>query len=90
MSCGSVVGIATGAGRPRGHSSSPSRIKNFNFFILSILALGSTQHPVQWVLGALSPGVEWQGREADRSLLTSAEVKETLIYTCTPPYACMA
>jgi hypothetical protein len=34
--------------------------------------------------------VERQGREADRSLTTSAEVKKTSIYTSTPPYANMA
>jgi hypothetical protein len=31
-----------------------------------------------------------QGREADHSLPTSAEVKHTWIYTSTPPYAFMA
>jgi hypothetical protein len=38
-------------------------------------ALGFTQPPIQWVPGALSPGVKQKGREADRSPLTSAEVK---------------
>jgi len=39
-------------------------------------ALGSTQPPIQWVLGALSLGVKRPGREADQSPPTSAEVKE--------------
>jgi hypothetical protein len=45
---------------------------------------------IQWVPGALSPGVKRQGREADHSPPTSAEVKNTWIYTSTPPYAFMA
>jgi hypothetical protein len=48
-------------------------------------ALGSTQPPIQWVPGALSPG-----READHSPPTSAEVKKTWVYTSTPPHAFMA
>jgi hypothetical protein len=40
--------------------------------------------------GALSPGVKWQGREADHSSPASAEVKKMWIYTSTPPYAFMA
>jgi hypothetical protein len=39
-------------------------------------ALGSTQSPIQWVPGALSPGVKRPGREADHSPLASAEVKK--------------
>jgi hypothetical protein len=40
--------------------------------------------------GALSPGVERPGREADYSPATSAEVKKMWIYTSTAPYAFMA
>jgi hypothetical protein len=47
-------------------------------------ALGPTHPPVQWVLGALFTGVERPGREADRSLLSSAEVN-AWSYTSTPP-----
>jgi hypothetical protein len=40
---------------------------------------------------ALYPrGVKRQGREADHSPPTSAEVKQIWIYTSTPPYAFMA
>jgi len=35
-----------------------------------------TQPPMQWELGALFLGVKRQGREADRSPPSSAEVKE--------------
>jgi len=40
----------------------------------SILTLGSTQLSIQWVLGALSPGVKWLVYEAGQSL-HSAEFK---------------
>jgi hypothetical protein len=54
-----------------GGSSSPGRVKNFHFSISSRPALGSTQPPIKWV-----PGVKRQGREADNSPPTSAEVKK--------------
>jgi hypothetical protein len=59
-------------------------------FSTSRLVLGSTQPPIQWVLGALSPGVKRPGREADHSPPTSAEVKKMWTYTSTPPYTFMA
>jgi hypothetical protein len=46
--------------------------------------LGPTQPPIQWILGALSSGVKQPGRETNHSLPTSAEVKNTWIYTSTP------
>jgi len=42
----------------------------------SQLVLGLTEPPIQWVLGALSPGVKLQGHETDHSTPSSAEVKE--------------
>jgi hypothetical protein len=39
-------------------------------------ALGSTQPPIQWLSGALSPGVKRTGREADHSPPTTVEVKK--------------
>jgi hypothetical protein len=48
-----------------------------------------TQPPIQWVLGALSLDVKWQGREADHQPPASAEVKKMWIYTFTPPHAFM-
>jgi hypothetical protein len=53
-------------------------------------ALGSTQPPIQWVPGALSPGVKRPGREADHSPPASAEAKKMWIYTSTPPCTFMA
>jgi hypothetical protein len=44
------VGIATGYGlNDRARSSSPDRIKNLHFSVLSKPALGSTQSPIWWV-----------------------------------------
>jgi hypothetical protein len=40
------------------------------------LTLGPTHPPIQWVLGALSLGVKQQGREADHSPPSSAEVEK--------------
>jgi hypothetical protein len=53
-----LVGIATGYGLDArgGGSSSPGRVKNFHFSILSRPALGSTQPPIKLVPGALSRG----------------------------------
>jgi hypothetical protein len=39
------------AGRPKGWSLSPGRVKNFFFSTSSRPALGSIQHPIQWVPG---------------------------------------
>jgi hypothetical protein len=57
------------------------------FSTSSRLALGSTQPPIQWVPGVLSPGVNRPGREVDHSPPTNAEVKKMWIYTSTPSYA---
>jgi hypothetical protein len=58
--------------------------------MLSRPALGSTQPPIQWVPGALPPGVKRPGREADQSSSASAEVKKMWIYMSIPLYAFMA
>jgi hypothetical protein len=50
-----------------------------NFLHSSRPALGSTQPSIQWVLGALSPGVKQPGRGADHSSPGSAEVKKIWI-----------
>jgi hypothetical protein len=51
---------------------------------MSRLALGSTQPPIRCAPWVLFPGIKRQGREADRSPPTSAEVKKTWLYTSTP------
>jgi hypothetical protein len=78
------------AGRPRGRSSSPGRVKNFLFSMSSRPTLRPTQPPIQWVPATLSRGIKRQGHEADHSPPASAEVKKMWIYTSTPPYAFMA
>jgi hypothetical protein len=49
-------------------------------------------HPASYLMGTggfFPRWIERQEREADHSLQTSAEVKETWIYTSTPPYVFM-
>jgi hypothetical protein len=48
----------------------------FLFTTASRKALGPTQTPIQWVLGALCLEVKWPGHESDHWLLSSAKVKE--------------
>jgi hypothetical protein len=49
--------------------------KGHLFSTASRPTLGPIQSHIQWVLGALSPRVNRQGREADHSPPTSAEFK---------------
>jgi hypothetical protein len=86
----SIFLIFYGQDHRGGRSSSPGRVKNFLFSVPSRPALGSTQPPIQWVQGALSPRAKLQGREADHSLPASAELKRMCIYASTPPHAFMA
>jgi hypothetical protein len=66
-----------------------TRVKNFNFSISSSPALRSAHPPIEWLLWAISVGLKWKGLETDHSPPTNVEVKETRIYTSTPPYAFM-
>jgi hypothetical protein len=84
----SVVGIATGYELEERESS--GRVKSFLFSTLFRPALGSIQPPIQRVPGALSAGVKRPEREADHSPPTSADLNETWIYACAPPYVFMA
>jgi hypothetical protein len=53
---------------------------------------GSGVHPTSYEMGTGGsfPGVKRQGREADQSTPTSAEVKKMWIYASTPLYVFMA
>jgi hypothetical protein len=47
-----------------------------NFFSkMSRSTLGPTQSPIQWIPGALFPGVKRRRRETDHSTVSSADVK---------------
>jgi hypothetical protein len=72
----SSVDIATRllAGRPRTRGSILGSGKKL-FSITSTVALSPTHHPIQWILGAVSPRVKQQGREADPSPPSGGEVK---------------
>jgi hypothetical protein len=74
----SSVGIATRlrAGRSVLGFDSRRGLGIFLFTTASRPALGPTQPPVQWVLGAFSLGVDRPGCEADHPPPSSAEVKE--------------
>jgi hypothetical protein len=61
----------------------PRRNKILLLPSLSRPVLWATQLHIQWVSGALSPEVKPSGREADHSAPTSAEVKNTWVYTST-------
>jgi hypothetical protein len=87
---GSVVGTATGYGLNDRVVGVRVPVGSRIFSISSRPTLGSTQPPVQWVPGALSPGVNRPGREADHSPPAIAEVMKMWIYTSTPPYALKA
>jgi hypothetical protein len=68
----------------------PAGAGNFSPTTASRLALGPTQHPIQWVPGALSLGVEQPGRETDHSPPSSVEVKNEWSYASTPQYTFMS
>jgi hypothetical protein len=88
----SSVGIATdyGLDDQGGGSSSSGRVKKLS--LLHIVQTGSGVHRTSYKMGTGGSftGVKRQGREADKSPPTSAEVKKMWIYTCTPLYVYMA
>jgi hypothetical protein len=87
MSWDSSVGIATGCGLDDWVMGFDSRRGLVIFlFDMSRPALEPTQPPVQWVSGALPLGVKRPGREADRSPLFSAEIKECVELYLHSPY----
>jgi hypothetical protein len=72
----SVVGIATAYGLDDRGIGVRVPVGLIIFSTLSRAALRPTQHPIQWVPGALSKEVKRLGSEADHSPPTSAEVKK--------------
>jgi hypothetical protein len=59
-------------------------MRYFLFATVSRPVLGPTQLLIQWVLGALTPGVKWRVLEAEHSSPFSAEVKNAWSYISTP------
>jgi hypothetical protein len=55
---------------------SSQQCKIFLSSTVSRLTLGPTQPPIQWLPGALSPWIKWQGRDANLSPPSSADVKK--------------
>jgi hypothetical protein len=64
--------------------------KKFSFLHVVQTGSGAHQPHIQWIPGALSPVIKRSGREADHSTPSNAEVKNTWVYTFTPPYVFMA
>jgi hypothetical protein len=64
----------------------PTKAEIFLFSAISILALGLTQPPIQWMLAALSAGVKQPRDEIDHSPPSSAKVTNAWIDTSVPPY----
>jgi hypothetical protein len=62
----------------------PVKAKFFSTSTSSRPILGPIQTHIQWVQEALSPEIKLLEREADHSLSTTAEVKNTWIYISTP------
>jgi hypothetical protein len=81
----SAVGIASDYGQE--NQGVGVRVPIEAEFLLStssILVLGPTQPPIQWILRSLSLAVQRPGHEADHSPTTIAEVKYTWIYNPLP------
>jgi hypothetical protein len=90
MSRISSVGIATGYGLDERGVGIRVPVMSRMLPSLSRQALGLTQHPMQWVSRALSPGLKQQRHEAGHSPWTSAEVKKTWIVYIHSLYTFMA
>jgi hypothetical protein len=71
----SLVGITAGYELDDRGSIAGRDKRFFLFNTASRPALGPTHPPVQWISGALSPGVKGLGREADHSAPSNVEVK---------------
>jgi hypothetical protein len=79
-----LITIATKLWAGRSGFDSWQELGIFLFAIAFRMALGSTRPPVQWVPGALSPGVKRLVRKADNSTPSGAGVKNAWNYTAIP------
>jgi hypothetical protein len=82
----SAVGIATGYGLD-GRGVGVQILLGKDFSSLHVVQTNYGVHPASYPMGngGSFPGIKRPGREADHSPTTSTEVKNTLIYTFTPP-----
>jgi hypothetical protein len=84
----SVVGIVNSYGLDDRGVRVRVAVESRIFSLLRVVQTGSGVHPtsqppIQWITGALSPGVKRLGHEADHTPPTSAEVRKMWIYTST-------
>jgi hypothetical protein len=63
----------------------PERARNFSLIYSLQTDSGPTSPPVEWAPGTLSPGVKRQGREADHSHSSSAELENDRAILPLPP-----
>jgi hypothetical protein len=91
MSWDGAVGTATG-NRLTAEGSEFEPRKGQEVSPLHVVQTDSGAHPASYLMdtGGSFPRVKWTVREADHSPPNSAEVKNTWIYTATPPYVFMA
>jgi hypothetical protein len=77
--CSLDISVSTATGLRAGRPGFDSRQLQGTFLssIVFKLALGTTQPPDQWIMGALSAGLKRQGREANHSPPSNAEVKNS-------------
>jgi hypothetical protein len=88
---GGLSGIVLGYRLDDREFESRQRLGNFLFTTASREDLWLIQPPTQWVPGALSMEVKREGREADHSPPSSAEVKECVeLYLHSTKYVFMA
>jgi hypothetical protein len=88
--CSQEPAIVLSQGNPV-HIPAPSFFMiqlSITFLLLHVIQTGSGVQPTSYKMGTGGsfPGVKRQGREADHSPPTSAEVKKMWIYISTPPY----
>jgi hypothetical protein len=91
ITCHSAIVIANGYGKD--DSAFEVRVQvGYDFFFLFQCVKGSRAHIASYTMGTrtISLGVKWQGHEADQSLPTGADDKETWRYIFNPPYVFMA
>jgi hypothetical protein len=85
-----VIIVSTGRTIGGSRARFPAGAGNFLFTTASRTALGPTKPPIQWVPGALSPGLKRPVCETDHSRPFSATVKNAWSYTSAPQYVFMA